>query len=53
MTKFRKCLLLMNATAILIAGIIQINYIEMLITCRVIEGFIVGINMAIVPVYIF
>ena len=42
----------MNAIAIIIAGIIQINNLYLLFACRIIQGIIVGCNMAIVPIYI-
>lgn len=42
----------MNAIAIIIGGIIQINNLYVLLICRIIQGIVVGCNMAIIPIYI-
>ena len=41
-----------NILAIIIEGIIQITNVYVLLACRLIQGFIIGNNMALVPIYI-
>jgi MFS family permease len=45
-------ILFFNVIALMIAGIIQINYLSLLLVCRFIQGFIVGNYMGVVPIYI-
>lgn len=42
----------MNVLGIIAACIIQINNIYVLLVSRIIQGFVVGNNMAIIPIYI-
>lgn len=48
----RNFLLFFNIFAILIAGVIQINYLPVLLICRFIQGFIIGNYMGLVPIYV-
>jgi MFS family permease len=45
-------LLLFDVIAIVVTGILQINNIALLMVMRVIQGFVVGAFMAMVPMYI-
>jgi MFS family permease len=49
---FRQFLLLFDVVAIIVTGILQINNIALLMVMRVLQGFVVGAFMAMVPMYI-
>lgn len=48
----KQFILTINILAIIIEGIIQITNVYVLLGCRLIQGFIIGNNMALVPIYI-
>jgi MFS family permease len=45
-------LLLFNALAIIICGVLQINNLYLLFGCRFFQGVVVGNYMGIIPIYI-
>jgi MFS family permease len=45
-------LLFFNALAIMISGVIQINRLPVLLSCRFMQGFVIGNYMGVTPIYI-